>query len=86
MISFQSKLPQTGTTIFSVMSSLAQQAGAINLSQGFPDFDCPPELVKLVDQAMQSGQNQYAPMPGVFGFTGSDLRQNRIFTRTDLSS
>lgn len=65
MISFQSKLPQTGTTIFSVMSSLAQQAGAINLSQGFPDFDCPPELVKLVDQAMQSGQNQYAPMPGV---------------------
>ncbi|MGI4750415.1 MAG: methionine aminotransferase [Janthinobacterium lividum] len=65
MISFQSKLPQTGTTIFSVMSSLAQQAGAINLSQGFPDFDCPPELVKLVNQAMQHGHNQYAPMPGV---------------------
>lgn len=65
MISFQSKLPQTGTTIFSVMSSLAQQAGAINLSQGFPDFDCPPELVKLVSQAMQKGHNQYAPMPGL---------------------
>ncbi len=65
MISFQSKLPQTGTTIFSVMSSLAQQAGAINLSQGFPDFDCPPELVKLVSQAMQQGHNQYAPMAGV---------------------
>lgn len=65
MISFQSKLPQTGTTIFSVMSSLAQQAGAINLSQGFPDFDCPPELINLVNQAMQQGNNQYAPMQGV---------------------
>jgi len=65
MISFQSKLPQTGTTIFSVMSSLAQQAGALNLSQGFPDFDCSPELIKLVNQAMQNGQNQYAPMQGV---------------------
>ncbi|RYY24942.1 MAG: aminotransferase class I/II-fold pyridoxal phosphate-dependent enzyme [Sphingobacteriaceae bacterium] len=65
MISFQSKLPQTGTTIFSVMSSLAQQAGAINLSQGFPDFDCSPELVKLVNQAMQQGHNQYAPMQGL---------------------
>lgn len=65
MIAFQSKLPQTGTTIFSVMSALAQQAGAINLSQGFPDFDCPPELVKLVTKAMQQGHNQYAPMPGI---------------------
>ncbi len=65
MIAFQSKLPQTGTTIFTVMSALAQQAGAINLSQGFPDFDCPPELVKLVDKAMQQGHNQYAPMAGV---------------------
>lgn len=65
MISFQSKLPQTGTTIFTVMSALAQQAGAINLSQGFPDFDCSPKLVNLVNKAMQQGQNQYAPMPGV---------------------
>jgi methionine aminotransferase len=65
MIAFQSKLPQTGTNIFSVMSSLAQQAGAINLSQGFPDFDCSPELVKLVTNAMQQGHNQYAPMPGI---------------------
>jgi len=65
MIAFQSKLPQTGTTIFTVMSALAQQAGAINLSQGFPDFDCPPELVKLVDKAMQQGHNQYAHMAGV---------------------
>ncbi|MEX8546631.1 MAG: methionine aminotransferase [Mucilaginibacter sp.] len=65
MIAFQSKLPQTGTTIFTVMSALAQQAGAINLSQGFPDFDCSPELIKLVNQAMQQGHNQYAPMAGI---------------------
>ncbi|MGI4020908.1 MAG: methionine aminotransferase [Janthinobacterium lividum] len=65
MIAFQSKLPQTSTTIFSVMSALAQQAGAINLSQGFPDFDCSPELVQLVNKAMQQGHNQYAPMPGI---------------------
>ena len=65
MIAFQSKLPQTGTSIFTVMSALAQQAGAINLSQGFPDFDCPPELIRLVNKAMQQGHNQYAPMAGV---------------------
>ena len=65
MISFQSKLPQTGTTIFTVMSALAQQEGAINLSQGFPDFDCPAELVQLVTKFMNAGCNQYAPMAGV---------------------
>ncbi|MVN22762.1 methionine aminotransferase [Mucilaginibacter arboris] len=65
MISFQSKLPKTGTNIFSVMSALAQQADAINLSQGFPDFECSPELVSLVNQAMQQGHNQYAPMTGL---------------------
>jgi methionine aminotransferase len=60
-----SKLPQTGTTIFTVMSALANEVGAINLSQGFPDFDTSPELIKLVDTAMKNGHNQYAPMPGV---------------------
>ena len=60
-----SKLPQTGTTIFTVMSALAQQVGAINLSQGFPDFDTSPELIKLVNTAMKKGHNQYAPMAGV---------------------
>src|SRR6195952_1709527 len=60
-----SKLPQTGTTIFTIMSALANEVGAINLSQGFPDFDTSPELIKLVNQAMKSGHNQYAPMPGV---------------------
>jgi methionine aminotransferase len=46
-----SRLPQVGTTIFSVMSALAQQHGALNLSQGFPDFDAPAELLNLLDQA-----------------------------------
>ncbi|WP_428329576.1 methionine aminotransferase [Mucilaginibacter sp.] len=60
-----SKLPQTGTTIFTVMSALANEVGAINLSQGFPDYETSPELIELVDKAMKNGHNQYAPMPGV---------------------
>jgi len=60
-----SKLPQVGTTIFTVMSALAAEVGAINLSQGFPDFETSPELIKLVNKAMVDGYNQYAPMPGV---------------------
>ena len=68
--SIQSKLPQTGTTIFTVMSSLAQQYGAINLGQGFPDFPMPDKLVEQVHQAMLNGHNQYAHMSGV-----PDLRQ-----------
>ncbi len=59
------KLPQVGNSIFSVMSALANQHGAINLSQGFPDFDCPDELKQLVGKAMNAGFNQYAPMPGL---------------------
>jgi methionine aminotransferase len=64
-ISLVSKLPQVGTTIFSVMSALAVEKKAVNLGQGFPDFDCDPELVNAVTRAMQSGMNQYPPMPGV---------------------
>ena len=61
----QSKLPDVGTTIFTVMSQLAVQHQAINLSQGFPDYECSPELIGLVDQYMRSGYNQYAPMAGL---------------------
>src|SRR4051794_4091019 len=61
----QSKLRSTGVSIFTVMSRLAQEHGAINLSQGFPDFDCAPELVDAVARHMREGRNQYAPMPGV---------------------
>jgi methionine aminotransferase len=65
MIPVTSKLPQTGTTIFTVMSALAAETGAINLSQGFPDYDCPADLVELVAKAMRDGYNQYAPMAGL---------------------
>ncbi|HET6787306.1 MAG TPA: methionine aminotransferase, partial [Aquabacterium sp.] len=60
-----SRLPQVGTTIFTVMSALANQHGAINLSQGFPDFDAPADLLALLDQHARAGHNQYAPMTGV---------------------
>ncbi|MES2584740.1 MAG: pyridoxal phosphate-dependent aminotransferase [Pseudomonadota bacterium] len=60
-----SRLPNVGTTIFSVMSALAAQHKAVNLGQGFPDFACDPALIDQVTQAMQTGHNQYPPMPGV---------------------
>ena len=62
---FPSRLPNVGTTIFTVMSALATQHKAVNLGQGFPDFDCDPKLVDGVTAAMQQGHNQYPPMPGV---------------------
>ncbi|MGB3468892.1 MAG: methionine aminotransferase [Cyclobacteriaceae bacterium] len=61
----QSKLPDTGTTIFSIMSGMANRYRAINLSQGFPDFPVSPDLIELTARAMRDGHNQYAPMPGV---------------------
>jgi methionine aminotransferase len=64
-ISVGSKLPDVGVSIFAVMTRLANEHGAINLSQGFPDFDCDPALVDAVARAMRAGHNQYAPMPGV---------------------
>jgi len=60
-----SKLPKVGTTIFTVMSTLASEKNAVNLGQGFPDFDCDPMLVDAVTHAMKSGLNQYPPMAGV---------------------
>ena len=60
-----SKLPDVGTSIFTVMSALAAEHGAINLSQGFPDFDTPPVMVDRVLAHMRAGRNQYAPMQGV---------------------
>lgn len=70
MSSFQpelkSKLPNAGTSIFAVMSKLAYENQAINLSQGYPDFPTSPELIDLVHKEMRAGYNQYAPMPGVY--------------------
>ena len=61
----QTKFPAMGTTIFTVMSALAAEKGAVNLGQGFPDFDCDPRLVDAVTDAMRKGLNQYPPMTGV---------------------
>jgi methionine aminotransferase len=60
-----SKLPDVGTTVFTVMSRRAAESGAVNLGQGFPDYPIDPRLAELVQQAMAAGHNQYAPMPGV---------------------
>ncbi|MCT9072644.1 pyridoxal phosphate-dependent aminotransferase [Cupriavidus gilardii] len=60
-----SRLPNVGTTIFTVMSALAAEKNAVNLGQGFPDFDCDPKIVDAVTRAMQGGLNQYPPMAGV---------------------
>ena len=63
-IPLQTRLPKVGTTIFTVMSGLATEHNAVNLGQGFPDFDCDPLLVEEVSKAMRAGMNQYPPMPG----------------------
>ncbi|MGB0424450.1 MAG: methionine aminotransferase, partial [Flavobacteriales bacterium] len=75
-----SKLPRTGETIFSVMSALANEHKAINLSQGFPGFEPDSSLIKKVNKAMQQGFNQYAPMAGSL-----NLRQqvSNCFSRRD---
>ena len=61
----QTKLPAVGTTIFTVMSALATERNAVNLGQGFPDFDCDPHLIQAVTEAMTKGLNQYPPMTGI---------------------
>ena len=78
-IAVQSKLPAVGTTIFTVMSRLATELGAINLSQGFPDFDCDPELVEAVARHMRDGRNQYAPMQGVLGLREAIAAKYEIY-------
>jgi methionine aminotransferase len=62
---FKSKQPHTEDSIFAIMSKLANQHGAINLSQGFPDFDISEEIIDLVNFYMKQGNNQYAPMAGI---------------------
>ncbi|HOX82185.1 MAG TPA: methionine aminotransferase [Chryseolinea sp.] len=64
-MNIQSRLPDVGTSIFAIMSGMANECGAINLSQGFPDFNIDSKIIELVHQHMLIGNNQYAPMPGV---------------------
>src|SRR3546814_16026367 len=65
MAHIETKLPKVGTTIFTVMSQLAAEHGAVNLGQGFPDFSVPGRLVDELDRALRDGHNQYAPMTGI---------------------
>src|SRR5690349_3113941 len=79
----QSKLPQVGTTVFTVMSQLASQYNAVNLGQGFPDFATPQRLRDALSAAMQSGLNQYAPMTGVAALREQIAHKiNRLYART----
>src|SRR6187455_3208104 len=76
----KSKLPDIGVSIFAVQTKLANEHKAINLSQGFPDFDCDPALVEAVAKAMRDGHNQYAPMPGVLALReGIAAKVSRIY-------
>ena len=82
----QSRLPKVGTTIFTVMSALAAEKGAVNLGQGFPDFDCDPRLVDAVAAAMRRGLNQYPPMPGPGKMMFECVGRTRIASMTFLRS
>lgn len=84
----RSKLPKTGTTIFTVMSQLAERHGAVNLSQGFPDFDPPERLRELVARHLGAGHNQYAPMAGVMVLREAIAREveRRYGVRVDPDS
>lgn len=79
-----SKLPQTATTIFSVMSAMAQEYGAVNLGQGFPDFPMHAELITGVQKAMEAGYNQYAPMPGWLPLREAIAEKSKLLYQTHV--
>ena len=83
-----SKLPQVGTTIFTVMSALAAEAGAVNLGQGFPDFPVPEPLMEALARAMRDGRNQYAPMSGILPLREAvaELTRDRYGRRVDADA
>lgn len=83
MLHLNSKLPAVGTTIFSVMSGLAQEHQAINLSQGFPDYPVDPKLIDHVTAAMKNGHNQYAPMPGLLSLRELIAEKTAALYRAD---
>ncbi|MBK8444592.1 MAG: aminotransferase class I/II-fold pyridoxal phosphate-dependent enzyme [Sphingobacteriales bacterium] len=82
--SIPSKFPEMGTTIFTLMSQVAQECGAINLSQGFPDYDCSPHLQSLVYEYMRRGFNQYAPMAGAMPLREAIARKVELLYGTIL--
>jgi methionine aminotransferase len=85
MVLINSKLSGVGNTIFSVMSKLAEEYQAINLSQGFPDYDCDPELVSLVNSSMLKGENQYAPMPGLESLRSLIAQKSKTLYHSDYN-
>lgn len=84
-IPIRSKLPRTGSSIFSVMSALANKHKAINLSQGFPNFGMPEELIELTYKYMKAGKNQYAPMAGVYELRDAIARKVKQLYNADIS-
>jgi methionine transaminase len=83
-LNLQSKLPKVGTNIFTIMSGLATETGAINLGQGFPDYPMDAELHGLVAKAMANGHNQYAPMPGLPALRESIAEKIRFLYGTSV--
>ncbi|WP_144885132.1 methionine aminotransferase [Lacibacter cauensis] len=81
----KSKLPNVGTTIFTVMSALATEHKAVNLGQGFPDFPMSEELTAKVAEAMKNGHNQYAPMPGLIGLRESIAEKVEFLYKTKVN-
>ena len=73
-----SKLPNVGTTIFTIMSGLASEYNAVNLGQGFPDYQMNEELMALVNEAMSKGYNQYAPHARLDAIKGIDSGKNSV--------
>ncbi len=84
-IEFQSKLPNVGTTIFTVMSKMAHEFQAVNLSQGFPDFDPPVKLLNLAKHYMNEGFNQYAPMPGILKLRERLAEKNQLLYQSTIN-
>lgn len=82
----KSKLPNVGTTIFTVMSALATEHKAVNLGQGFPDFPMSEELTAKVAEAMKNGHNQYAPMPGLIGLRESIAEKVEFLYNTKVNA
>lgn len=85
-MNINSKLPNVGTTIFTVMSRLANESGAINLSQGFPNFDCSIKLQNAAEKYLKSGYNQYAPMAGVQRLRENIAKKIDIMYGTSVNS
>ncbi len=81
----KSKLPNVGTTIFTVMSALATEHKAVNLGQGFPDYPMSEELTAKVAEAMKNGHNQYAPMPGLIGLRESIAEKVEFLYKTKVN-